>query len=224
MLLTFAFLFRDDVISDRVAMQWNKELNGFFVQGRHLACTVMITTQHTKGVGKCFPSKKKKNANFAAGPLIRGNLDLVVIQPNFQLQARRDLHEMYGKYQVLFFIRASKRNSSPIFFVGGYMHHDYFFNLMDSVVLDENMPGSTPQEPKKDVRTLIVRDFENTTNPSIKYAWYKAADPGKFRMLHPRYWKEQDNQLMAEKDASKLYSMDPVKELDKIRAVASIPY
>jgi len=125
---------------------------------------------------------------------------MVVIQPNFQLQARRDLHEMYG----------------------GYMHHDYFFNLMDSVVLDENLPGSTPQEPKKDVRTLIVRDFENTTNPSIKYAWYRASDPGEFRMLHPRYWKEQNNTLGSTKDASQLYRMDPVKELDKISGLASL--
>ncbi len=53
-----AFCILDDVIADRVAMQWNKDINTFFVEGRHLCISVFITTQHVKGVG----------------PMIRGQL------------------------------------------------------------------------------------------------------------------------------------------------------
>ena len=164
-------------------MMWNKELNAFFVQGRHVACTVLITTQHTKGVG----------------PLIRGNMDFIVIQPTFQHQARIDLQEMYG----------------------GFMHKEYFFDLMDNVVTDENLPGSTPQEPLKRVRVLCVRDFENTRNAQIKYQWWEASDPGKFRMLDPAYWKEQDNDL-GSTSASNLFKIDPCDELDKASVLAKV--
>ena len=43
-----AFCVLDDVISDRVAMQWCKELNTFFVNGRHYCVSVFITSQHVK--------------------------------------------------------------------------------------------------------------------------------------------------------------------------------
>ncbi len=37
--------------TDRVAMQWCKELNTFFVNGRHYCVSVFITSQHVKGIG-----------------------------------------------------------------------------------------------------------------------------------------------------------------------------
>ena len=46
-----AFVIFDDVISDKVAMQWNEFINSFFVEGRHLCISVFITTQHVKGIG-----------------------------------------------------------------------------------------------------------------------------------------------------------------------------
>jgi hypothetical protein len=69
------------------------------------------------------------------------------------------------------------------------MDKKVFFQMMDEVVLDENEPGSTPQDPKKRVRTMIINDFENTTNPQIKFKWNEAEDPGEFRLCHPEYWK-----------------------------------
>ena len=77
-----AFCILDDVIADRVAMQWNKEINTFFVEGRHLCITVFITTQHVKGVG----------------PMIRGNMDIVCFQPIFQREARMTLADLYGGF------------------------------------------------------------------------------------------------------------------------------
>ena len=46
-----AFIIFDDVISDRVAMQWNQQLLEFFVSGRHFCISTFITTQYPKGVG-----------------------------------------------------------------------------------------------------------------------------------------------------------------------------
>jgi len=46
-----AFCIFDDVIADRVAMQWNAQISTFFVEGRHLCISVFITTQHVKGIG-----------------------------------------------------------------------------------------------------------------------------------------------------------------------------
>ncbi len=181
------FCFLDDVISDKVAMLWNKQLNAFFVQGRHLAITVAITTQHTKGVG----------------PLIRKNLDMVVIQPTFDADSRDDLRRMYG---------------------GFIKPHDAFFTFMDEVVMDENLPGSTPQEPKKEVRTLVIREFENTPNPQVKYSWWKAEDPGEFRMLKKEYWKEQENDLDSVRTKSNAPKFDPCEELDNISSLYKLRY
>lgn len=36
------------------------------------------------------------------------------------------------------------------------MDKKVFFQMMDEVVLDENEPGSTPQDPKKRVRTMVI--------------------------------------------------------------------
>jgi hypothetical protein len=152
-----AFCILDDVISDRVAMQWNTELNYFFVNGRHLCISVFITSQHVKGIG----------------PMIRGNMDLVVLQPIFQREARDTLSALYG----------------------GWMDKQLFFQLMDEIVMDENLPGSTPQDPKKRVRTMFINDFENTTNPQIKFKWFEADDPGPFKLCLPEYWKEDSNNL-----------------------------
>jgi len=174
-----AFVILDDVVADRVAMQWNTNINSLFVEGRHLCITVMITTQHVKGVG----------------PLIRGNMDLVVLQPIFAREARQTLADLYG----------------------GYMDRDMFFQLMDEIVLDENLPGSTPQEPKKHVRTMIVNDFENTTDPQMKFKWLESEDPGPFRMCHPDYWKEDLNDLFA-KDRQEA-ERDVVDELDEVRSL-----
>lgn len=65
-------------------MLWNTQLNSFFVEGRHLCISVFITSQHVKGIG----------------PMIRGNMDLVVLQPIFQIESRQVLHGLYAGLRV----------------------------------------------------------------------------------------------------------------------------
>jgi len=173
-----AFVILDDVISDRAAMQWAEDLADFFVQGRHLCISVFICTQHAKGVG----------------PMIRGNVDIAVLQPIFQKEFRETLQELYA----------------------GWMDKKVFFAFMNDVAKDENLPGSTPQKPEKYVRTLIVNAYENTTNPQIKFRWNEAEDPGPFKLCHPVYWKELEN-MGGLTDGSKGSYIDVVEELEEIR-------
>jgi len=58
-----AFIILDDVISDRVAVLWNKDLIKFFVNGRHYCISVFITTQYPKGVGNYFLFQSLKQAH-----------------------------------------------------------------------------------------------------------------------------------------------------------------
>ena len=178
-----AFCILDDVISDRVAVQWSKQLNYFFVNGRHLCCSVFITSQHVKGIG----------------PMIRGNMDIVCLQPIFQLAARMELHDMYA----------------------GSMDRNLFFQMMNCIVKDENLEGSTPQDPKKYVRTMFINDFENTTNPHIKYKWSEAEDPGDFKLLHPEYWKKQENVIAG--PPKPRHTVDEIDELDEVMNVLGRP-
>jgi hypothetical protein len=177
-----AFCIFDDVISDRTAMQWNKDIATFFVEGRHLCISVFITTQHVKGIG----------------PMLRGNLDVVCIQPMFQREARQVLADLYG----------------------GFLDREVFQEMMDQVILDEALPESTPQDPKKYVRTLIVNDYENTIDPVVKFKWGEAENPDDmepgWRLCDDAYWKKQDNQLHA---APIRPTYDVVDELDKFNTV-----
>lgn len=168
-----AYCILDDVISDRIQIQWMTQLNYLFVNGRHKCMSVFITSQHVKGVG----------------PMIRGNMDVVVLQPIFQREARDTLADLYG----------------------GWMDKKLFFALMDDIVEDENLPGSTPQQPKKRVRTMIINDFENTTNPQIKFKWNEAEDPGDFKLSLPQYWKDDE---FNSKGSYKTAAYDAVEELE----------
>lgn len=123
------------------------------------------------------------------GPMVRGNCDIALFQPIFSRTDREILSDIYG----------------------GWMDRRVFNQLMDDIVVDENLPGSTPQQPNKRVRTMVVNDFENTTNPQIKFRYYEAIDPGPFKLLDPEYWKQQDNPFKAgESD-----DYDPVNDLDE---------
>ena len=173
----------DDVISDKVAMLWNKQLNEFFVQGRHLCISVFILTQHVTGVG----------------PMIRGNCDLAILQPIFDKDARETIARLFGN-----------------------MHKDLFFQLMDDVVYDKNLEGSTPQEPKKEVRTMFINAYENSQNPLMRFKWYMAEDPGPFRLLAPEYWKEEDYDF-GESGGSG-HSVDIVDELDAVAALSNFRF
>lgn len=180
-----AFVIFDDVIADRVAMQWNKDINTFFVEGRHLCITTFITTQHVKGIG----------------PMLRGNLDIAQIQPMFQKEARMVLADLYG----------------------GFLPHDLFLKLMDEVVVDEPLEGSTPQDPKKYVRTMIVNDFENTPDPQTKFKWSEAENPDDvepgWRLVAEEYWKQNERQIKM-MGAIKGQTFDPIDRLDQFRSTA----
>lgn len=165
-------------------MIWNKNLNEFFVSGRHLRIVVIITTQHVTGIG----------------PKIRGNMDLVVIQPIKNMDARKELHKLYG----------------------GDMDYKTWDGMMNAIVLDENKPGSTPQEPDKIVRTMIVNDFENSNDPQLRFRWWCAQDPGEFRMLHPDYWKEDTNSLQS--TAAYKKPQDPCDQLDEIQLISKFNF
>jgi hypothetical protein len=178
LILTMLSFFLDDVIADRSAMIWNKSLNEFFVLGRHLCISIFLLTQHVKGVG----------------PMLRGNADVIVLQPIFQHEARMVLADLYG----------------------GWMEHREFEAIMDEVVYDKNLPGSTPQEPKKEVRTLIINDYENTRSVQMKFRWYMAEDvPDKanFKLLPEVYWKESS----PGGGGQRKQRIDPIDELDKIQ-------
>lgn len=179
----WAFCILDDVIAEKAAILWNEDLNSFFVEGRHLCITVLIASQHVKGIG----------------PMVRGNMDLVILMPEYKQEARKTLHDMYG----------------------GYMHYETFTTLMDEVVKDENQPGSTPQDAKKEVRSMFVNDFENTTNPQIKYKWYEANNPDDeepgWRLCDPEYWKETPEKALGDGPMPK--NTDPVDELENIRSM-----
>lgn len=99
---------------------------------------------------------------------------------------------------------------------GGWMEHREFESIMDEVVYDKNLPGSTPQQPKKEVRTLIINDYENTRSVQMKFKWYMAEDvpdDANFKMLPPIYWKE-DSSSGGGKGKQRI---DPIDELDKIQ-------
>lgn len=77
-----AFIILDDVIADQKAMRWTPAINSFFVEGRHLAITVLIASQYVKGVG----------------PMIRGNCDYIFVQPIYNQPQRQTLWEMEGAF------------------------------------------------------------------------------------------------------------------------------
>lgn len=142
----------------------------------------------------------------------------MILQPIFAREARHTLADLYG----------------------GWLERDEFFDLMDDVVLDENLEGSTPQNPKKHVRTLIINDFENTIDPQIKFRWLESQDPGKiqsrtawkdrkltffflgeFHLCAPEYWKESVDDIMAQMGDQRNTetSQDIIDSLDEVRSL-----
>lgn len=138
--------------------------------------------------------------------MLRGNVDIAILQPIFQHDARLTLADLYG----------------------GFMDRKVFEQLMNDVVYDKNLEGSTPQDPKKEVRTMVINDYENTINPQMKFKWYMAENPHDYlpkkdlQLCHPAYWKEQDNSLGSTSNG--YYKVDPVDELDEIQALQNFRF
>lgn len=67
----------------------------------------------------------------------------------------------------------------------------------------------------------LQTDFENTTNPHIKYKWSEAEDPGEFKLLHPDYWKKQENHIAG--PPKPRHTVDEIDELDEVISVLGRP-
>lgn len=181
---TFAFCILDDVIADQRQIRYTPALNTFFVEGRHLNISVFITSQQIKGVG----------------PMIRGNCDLVFIQPIFNVREREAIWELYA----------------------GFTDKKTWCLLMDDVIYSKKLPGHTPLHPKLEVQIMVVQDFDQTPDPAEKFFWWKpvhsdALPP--YKLLHPIYWKEDVVAKHRQKEESRKKARPhPVDELDKCRS------
>jgi hypothetical protein len=157
---TFAFVIMDDVIADQSNVRgWNTTLNSFFTEGRHLNITVMITTQHVKGIG----------------PMIRNNTDIAIVQPMYNVNARKTLWEMYG----------------------GFMEKKQFNALMNRYAKETPLEGDSPAEPKKSVSVLIVKAYANVPDVQQKFAQWSPLpthELPEFRCCHPKYWDHDEMQ------------------------------
>lgn len=182
---TYAFCVLDDVIADQRQIRYTPALNTFFVEGRHLNISVFITSQNIKGVG----------------PMIRGNCDLVFVQPIFNIREREAVWELYA----------------------GFMDKKTWFQLMDEVIYSKKLEGHTPLHPRLEVQIMVVQDFDQTPDPSEKFFWWKPVHSDalpNYRLLHPIYWKEDlISKFNKQKDAKKKERPHPVDVLDQCRSV-----
>lgn len=179
-LTSFHFL----VIADQRQIRHTPELNTFFVEGRHLNISVFITSQQLKGIG----------------PMLRGNCDLIFIQPIYNVNERQALYELYA----------------------GFMEKKQWFKLMDEVIYSKKLKGHTPLNPRLEVQIMVVEDFDQSPTPQEKFFYWKpvhsdALPP--YRLLHPAYWKEKPRQAeIADADGTKPAGPShPADVLDQFR-------
>lgn len=151
---TSAFIIFDDVIADQTAIRYSKEINQFFVQGRHLNITVLITTQYMKGIG----------------PMVRGNMDIVIIQPIYAINDRETIQGLFGAF-------IPKKD---------------FLRLMDEVVYAEELEGSTAKHPKLKMQVMVVQDWRQSCEPQKKFKYWNPVHSKElppYRLCHPKYWE-----------------------------------
>lgn len=161
---TFCFCILDDIIADQRQIRHTPALNTFFVEGRHKNITVIITSQNIKGVG----------------PMIRGNCDLLFVQPIYNIKEREALLEL----------------------VGGSMPRKTWHQLMDEVVFALKLEGHTNREPKLKVQILVVQDFEQTADLTEKFTWWSPVHSSQlpdYRLLSPLYWELCEQEARREK-------------------------
>lgn len=77
-----AFIILDDVVADQKTIRYNADLSSFFVEGRHLAITVLIASQYVKGLG----------------PMVRGNCDYIILQPIYNKTQRDTLWDLEAAF------------------------------------------------------------------------------------------------------------------------------
>ncbi len=134
------------------------------------------------------------------GPMIRGNLDYAFIQPIRKVTELDALWELFGGQH---FTKREWRD----------------FNM--ELVAQHTLEGSTAAEPRKQVRTMVIADFEVANKPEDMFFWWSPVHVGelpKFRLLHKSYWEENGNQFGARSE-HKLRRLDPVAELEQVNSV-----
>ena len=134
------------------------------------------------------------------GPMIRGNLDYAFIQPIRKIMELDALWELFGGM----FDKKTWR----------------IFNR--EVVTQRTLEGSTAAEPKKEVRVMVIADFEVANTPEDMFFWWKPVPIGDlpaFTLLDPVYWKEQDAFSTGGEAQKKAGRPDPVEELEQVNSV-----
>lgn len=109
--------------------------------------------------------------------MVRGNCDYIFLQPIYSKSQRDTLYDMEAVD----------------------MDKQEWNTLMDEVIVRENLPGNTAQEPKKKVRIMVCADFEDSSVPEEKFYHFTPVPIKmlpKFRLCHPKYW---DKKLQAKK-------------------------
>lgn len=106
--------------------------------------------------------------------MVRTNCDYVFLQPIYNATQR----------QVLWDLEA------------GFMDKNDFSQLMDDIIIRENLPGNTAQEPKKKVQILVCADFEDSSVPTEKFYSFSPVPMTMlppFRLCAEVYWKDDDS-------------------------------
>ncbi len=101
----------------------------------------------------------------------------------------------------------------------GFLHHEDFLQMMSEIVVDKPLEGSTPQHPKREVRTLVVNDFENAPSAQIRFKWARAENPDDIEpgwtLCAQEHWDEAKRRKdMMPKKTARL--KDPIDALDDL--------
>lgn len=65
---------------------------------------------------------------------------------------------------------------------------------MDEVILRENLPENTAQQPRKKVQIMVCADFEDSSDPQEKFFSFVPVPIDElppFRLCHKIYWDEE---------------------------------
>jgi len=119
-------------------------------------------------------------------------MDIVVLQPDYKKTSRDVYYDLYG----------------------GTMGRQVFDVFLNNVMKDQILPGSTPLDCKKEVRTLIAAPYENSMNPQLTFHYNEADDPGDFRLCSPEYWQETGPDALG--NTGSRINRDPMSQLDQI--------
>jgi hypothetical protein len=107
------------------------------------------------------------------GPMLRTNCDLMFIQPIYNRNERDALYEL----------------------VGPSMTRREWHSFMDDILCSKKLPGHTSAHPRKEVRIMVIENFEQTPDVSERVYWWKplpAEQLEPYRLCHPDYWKESN--------------------------------